>query len=223
MKQVNYISHLNRVFQAFLEDTRLNTTHVSLYFALFHFWNLARFAEQFFINRNEVMQQSKIGSKGTYHKCINDLNQWKYIVYIPSKNPHRGSTVKMSKIGTSTEQVMEHYNTKKETSPEQVPGRNTNSNKLKKRVNISKPKNKIEVIHFFQEEGCKEDQALKFFNHYEALGWKKGNSKILNWKAAAQSWILNAKDYSSKNEISNVLGQNGNLHTKRNKNYNQPL
>ena len=60
---MNYIKHLNAAFQKFIEDSRLNPTHVSLYVALFQFWNISRFADCFYINRQEVMQLSKIGSK----------------------------------------------------------------------------------------------------------------------------------------------------------------
>ena len=52
------------------------------------------------------MQLSKIGSKSTYHRCIKELNHWKYIVYFPSHNPYRGSKIKMFKFETSTEQAL---------------------------------------------------------------------------------------------------------------------
>ena len=67
---MNYIKHLNAVFQKVYADKRLNTTHVSLYMALFQFWNLNRFREEFYIDRQEVMELSKIGSTATYHRCF---------------------------------------------------------------------------------------------------------------------------------------------------------
>lgn len=91
----NYITHLNCFFDKLQNDNRFNTTHVSLYMALFHLWNQARFANDFFINRNEVMQLSRIGSKGTYHKCLHNLSDWKYIVYKPSYNPQIGSLIEI--------------------------------------------------------------------------------------------------------------------------------
>ena len=115
MEDVNYIKHLNAVFNQFSKDSRLNPTHISLYIALFQLWNLNRFLEEFFVNRDEVMQLSKIGSKSTYHRCIKELNHWKYIVYFPSHNPYRGSKIKMLKFGTSFGQVVGHNNTQIET------------------------------------------------------------------------------------------------------------
>jgi len=41
--------------------------------ALFQLWNNNRFPDEFYINRNEVMQFSRIGSKTTYHRCIKEL------------------------------------------------------------------------------------------------------------------------------------------------------
>ena len=120
MQEVNYIKHLNEVFVQFSKDSRLNPTHISLYIALFQLWNLNRFLEEFYINRDEVMQLSKIGSKSTYHRCIKELNHWKYIVNFPSHNPYSGSKIKMLKSGPSSGQVVGHNNTQIETSSGQA-------------------------------------------------------------------------------------------------------
>lgn len=92
---MNYIKLLNAACIRIFGDQRLNATHVSLYYALFQEWNMSRFANSFFINRQQLMQYSKIGSKGTYHRCINELHQWQYINYNPSNNPFKGSVVRM--------------------------------------------------------------------------------------------------------------------------------
>jgi DNA topoisomerase IA len=78
------------------------------------------FKDEFYINREEVMTYSKIGSKSTYHRCIKELTYWKYILYIPSHNPFKGSSVKMFDFGTSTEQVLNQSSTQIETSDGQA-------------------------------------------------------------------------------------------------------
>src|SRR5690606_29939723 len=96
------------------KDTRLNQTHISLYMALFQYWNINRFTKDFYINREETMKMAKIGSKTTYNRCLQNLNDWKYIIYFPSHNPYRGSRVKMlifcpssgASCGTSLVQVV---------------------------------------------------------------------------------------------------------------------
>ena len=84
----------------FSSDNKLNPTHISLYMALFQFWNLSHFSDVIFINREEVMKMSKIGSLGTYHRCLKQLHSWKYLVYLPSHNPFKSSQVKFLKFGT---------------------------------------------------------------------------------------------------------------------------
>ncbi len=106
MEDINYIKHLNGVFEQFSRDSRLNPTHISLYVALFQFWNNNFFKNEFYINREEVMSYSKIGSKSTYHRCIKELSHWKYILYTPSHNPFKGSSIRMFNFGTSSGQVL---------------------------------------------------------------------------------------------------------------------
>ena len=120
MEDINYIKHLNGVFQQFSKDNKLNPTHISLYVALFQLWNNNYFKDEFYINREEVMSFSKIGSKSTYHRCIKELSYWKYLLYTPSHNPFRGSRIKMFDFGTSTGQVLYPNHTEIETSSGQA-------------------------------------------------------------------------------------------------------
>ncbi|WP_299012777.1 hypothetical protein [uncultured Polaribacter sp.] len=222
MQNVNYIKHLKGVFIQFSKDNRLNPTHISLYIALFQIWNSNRFLEEFYINREEVMRFSKIGSKSTYHKCIKELSHWKYIVYFPSHNPYKGSKIKMFKFETSNEQALVSINKHIQTSKN-----NKNTSKL------DQPKNEKEVIHFFEKENWPIIEAQKFYNHYQGIGWKVGGkTKIVNWQATAKNWMIKAEEIMSsraqsreKNkETQNSISQNmDNLKTSKNKNYNEPL
>lgn len=83
---------------------------------LFQLWNNNFFREEFYINREEVMDFSKIGSKSTYHRCIKELSHWGYILYTPSHNPFKGSRIKMFEFGTSSGQVVYTSRTKNETT-----------------------------------------------------------------------------------------------------------
>ena len=78
---MNYIRHLNAFFSFVRSDNRLTSSHVSLYLALFQYWNFNRFQNPFPIYRENIMQISKIGSKNTYHKCLKDLHTTHYIIY----------------------------------------------------------------------------------------------------------------------------------------------
>tara|TARA_R110002124_G_scaffold170518_5_gene338002 strand:+ start:16180 stop:16845 length:666 start_codon:yes stop_codon:yes gene_type:complete len=221
MQKVNYIKHLKGVFIQFSKDSRLNPTHISLYVALFQIWNSNRFMEEFYINREEIMSFSKIGSKSTYHKCIKELNHWKYIIYYPSHNPFKGSKIKMFNFETSSKQVVDSHspnNGQALVSINKHIETNKNINKL------DKPKNEKEVIDFFKKENWPKIEAQKFYNHYMGIGWKVGGkTKIVNWQATAKNWMLKAEEIKRKETQKSVSQNQDNLKISKNKNYNEPL
>src|SRR5476651_155324 len=75
------------------KDQRLLATHISLYTALFICWQRQGFAQPFAVCRRELMGFSKIASVATYHKCIKELDAFRYIRYEPSFHPKLGSLV----------------------------------------------------------------------------------------------------------------------------------
>jgi hypothetical protein len=74
-------------------DERVFATHVSLFTALFIFWQRHGFVSPFSITRKTVMTFSKIASIATYHKCIRELDKYGYIRYQPSFHPAKGSLI----------------------------------------------------------------------------------------------------------------------------------
>jgi hypothetical protein len=100
---MNYINHIRTFYSMAATDERLSANHISLYMALFQFWNLNRFENPFQINRFEVLQMCKIGSLNTYHKCLRDLDCFGYIQYIPSFNPLAGSLVNLYNFDTGVD------------------------------------------------------------------------------------------------------------------------
>jgi hypothetical protein len=227
---MNYIKHLNGVYVQFSKDNRLNPTHISLYIALFQFWNYNRFPNDFYINREEIMKFSKIGSNTTYHRCIKELSHWKYILYSPSHNPFKGSKVKLFNFSTSDKQALYLDS----TINEQALVSNTNVNKHN--INFIKleaiAKEKL-ILDFFKKENYPELEAKKFFNHYQGIGWKVGGkTKMVDWQATARSWMLKAEEMNlSVRAQSRTNSENNlpldhfqdNLHTNQNKNYDEPL
>ncbi|WP_373055458.1 hypothetical protein [Zunongwangia sp. H14] len=235
---MNYIKHLTGVFERFNEDQRLNPSHVSIYYALFQYWNVFRFRKQFFVQREEIMQASKVGSLSTYHKCIRELSEWNYILYMPSKNPLKGSQVKMSIFWTCDEQVEDEHAIsdgqepdKFETFLEQVAeeyGKSgerarvyeTNNIKYNKPIKPLWPKSEFEVIEFFKIKTWPETEASNFYLHYEALGWKiGGNQDVVNWKALAQRWMKKAEEIQKQQKLKNP----DHLKIQNFKNYGEPL
>jgi hypothetical protein len=290
---MNYIKHLTGFFDKVAQDRTLNPTHISLYIALFQFWNCNRFKNPISISRDEVMRISKISSKATYHKCLKNLHSLGYINYEPSFNPFKGSHVflfnfsdelkplpKTVKVTSSNnepiielvnEQVANKHFTSSETSTEQavVPYINNinTTNILKnsnletqaqnfesKEVAVLKKKDKeekekklrekkkenlentnaaeedligdsnptlLDVKNYFLNQNFPEIEAQKFFNYFSSIGWLVGGkSQMVNWRAAAQNWILNANKFNS-NETKQDRAHH--LNTSTDKDYSEPL
>ena len=250
---MNYIKLLNATFEKFYFDDRLNPTHISLYMALFQEWNSSRFADEFYVNRRDLMRVAKIGSKSTYHRCVTDLDSWLYLSYFPSNNPYKGSKIKMAIIGTSDEPDMGRYNPileqlAEQYNPKGVPlekhyhptnGQVVDShrpvsgqalvstiNNTKQVNNIKQPKGRQAVIDFFIEKGFSADEGKKFFDHYESNDWKTSDGKqIRDWQALAKNWMDRTELFDKENNLNKKqLSQiKDNLRTTKNKNYGQPL
>ena len=221
---MNYIEHLNQAFRKIHEDHRLRPTHISLYMALFQFANASRFKSEFQAGREELMQYSKIGSTKTYYKCLNELQQWNYIRYYPSKNVYQSSRFSIGNFYLKGKQVVN----KQETSGKQALPPYINIFKLykdyKQYIQL-KPNFKNEIIKFFNTQNCpvqfqKNAEAEKFIAYYEKLNWQIGEDQpITNWQPLAKKWIdtaLNFKKSSSKDDL--------NIHNlNENKDYDEPL
>ncbi|MFT3752884.1 MAG: hypothetical protein QM800_08395 [Paludibacter sp.] len=160
---MNYILQLSGFFQKVAVDNRLNPTHVSLYMAVFQFWNSEKFRNPVTISRQELMRISKISAKATYHKCIKDLHNFGYIQYIPSYNPFKGSLVYLfdfqsaarlisvpdrTNIETSIEQALDRHRTNIETSIEQalVPSLKHNINSLNENLEKEETQSKNDIV-----------------------------------------------------------------------------
>ncbi|UAM98845.1 MULTISPECIES: transcriptional regulator [Polaribacter] len=107
---MNYIKHLTGFFDKVINDHTLNPTHISLYIALFQFWNCNRFRNPISISRDEVMRISKISSKATYHKCLKNLHALGYLRYEPSYNPYKGSMVYMFNFSENLKPKKKSFN-----------------------------------------------------------------------------------------------------------------
>lgn len=90
---MNYIKHLNSWFDILKSKPETTPTHIALYLVLFQLWNQNRFASSFGINRQDIVNLSKLGSFSTYSKCMKDLHAWGWIVYRPTRSKYGVSQV----------------------------------------------------------------------------------------------------------------------------------
>ena len=56
-------------------DTRICTTHISLYKALLQQWNLNGGLNPVIITRAAIMKVAKVNASCTYNNCMNNLEQ----------------------------------------------------------------------------------------------------------------------------------------------------
>ncbi len=91
----------------------------------------------------------------------------------------------------------------------------------KKRYNLDDiPPNYEELQNYFIEKSSTLQEAEKFFNYYTSKGWLiGGKSKMKDWKASANNWILNTDKFNPKSSAP----QPNHLHTSNKKNYDEPL
>jgi len=68
-------------------------------------WNQNRFQNPIGISRDELMRISKISSTATFHKCIKELSTKGYVIYSPSYNPFKGSTLEVINLDYYTKPV----------------------------------------------------------------------------------------------------------------------
>lgn len=161
---VNFIKHLLAVSDRFIGDERLSPLHISLYYALFHSWNLSKFQVPISISRHDIMRACKIGSANTYTKCLKELDQWEYIQYIPSHNPYKGSQIHMYNFNKTTNNASDisHNKTidktdKKTTAQTNVKAGIPSINTLNK---TNKSKNINEYEHTRKKNNSKSPFAL---------------------------------------------------------------
>jgi hypothetical protein len=206
--------------KCFADDKRLTPHHVSLYVILFQYWNSNRFRNPISISREETMSMSKIGSINTYIKCLKELHAWGYIKYDPSFNPMKGSKVHLYKFDKAD-------NTGSDNADDKADGQvvipsinvlnNTTNNTKRERAPTLE-----QVLEYFLKNEYPTLEARKFFNHYQANGWKLGGkTEIQDWGAAAENWMIKTSNFNS-NGIP-VGYAKGNTNNNSTKDYSEPL
>jgi len=225
---MNYIKHLNNILAALSKDPRVTATHFTLYMALFQTWNENRFQNPISIVRAEVMDAAKISSFTTYTRNLRQLHEWRFIEYIPSNNPSLGTRVNMYDFcngycnGECNGDCKGQCNTSvtpSVTLPPSTPY--INKYKQDKEIKQENQPTLDDVLFFFKEKKYPEEEAKKYYNHYQACGWLMGGkTPIKDWKAAAEKWITNSPKF---NQQANGSKPKPNNNAGTIKDYSEPL
>jgi hypothetical protein len=70
-------------------------------------------------------------------------------------------------------------------------GEKGEEDKLNKQLTKYSEPTQEEAMQYFLKHNSTAEQGQKFYNHYAALGWMKGRTRIAYWKIQANIWIEN--------------------------------
>lgn len=84
---------LSGFFQAIENDFRISTTHIAIFAALLQFRASRNFINPIQAYSIEIQSIAKVVSPKTYHKCMRELDNYGYIIYVPTKNKNKRSSV----------------------------------------------------------------------------------------------------------------------------------
>lgn len=74
------------------------------------------------------------------------------------------------------------------------------------------PPSKQETADFFREHGSTNEEAGRFWYHFDASGWTLGSGrKMKSWQSAAHKWILNSKTKYANGNGTQTQRRNGTL------------
>lgn len=84
---------LTDFFDAIQKDYRISSTHIGIYAALLYYRADKGFANPIAAFRHQIMELAKISAPQTYRKCMNDLNDFGYLKYVPSFKKNQPSKI----------------------------------------------------------------------------------------------------------------------------------
>jgi hypothetical protein len=94
---INYSTVLTNFYKCAQKDQRLLPSHLAVFTAICMLCDEHITTKAIRISRKKVMALAKIRSKSTYHRCIKELVEFDYIIYIPSYNHYFGTYVTFPK------------------------------------------------------------------------------------------------------------------------------
>ena len=136
---------------------------------------------------NDTIQHEYGISRNTIGRSIKKLQDLEYVEVTfngrtRSIVTRAGSIPKMGRQSTQNGEAASPNDTSTNT-------RERTTKKTTKEIG-TRPKDLEVVLEAFREVGAGEDDAMAFFDYYEANGWTQGRNKpIKDWKAAARGWI----------------------------------
>lgn len=84
---------LSVFFESIENDFRIGSTHIAVFAALVEFWVQKGMINPIQAYSIEIQKIAKIVSPKTYHKCMRELDNYGYLIYVPTKNKNKRSSI----------------------------------------------------------------------------------------------------------------------------------
>lgn len=136
-------------------------------------------------------------------QCLKrDLQRWEEYIDKQKLNGSKGGRPSKPKETQETQAFLSEP--KKPDSVSVSDSVNVNDNE---KVNVNKKfiKPTQDQIREYMLEQRMNDESERFYNYYEAVGWKVGRNPMKNWKAAVITWKKNQQPVQTINNNYRVL------------------
>lgn len=133
-----------------------------------------------------------VRNERTVEKSVSSLIAKKILVSDSSK-PH---TQRKLGINTDTQKWCTKnglQDTQKRVTEHPKTGNNIIKS-INKEIERKRTPDFLDVRNHFMEHGFSDKVAKDFFNYYDGIGWKKGNTYIEKWEVFADRWMKREKD-----------------------------
>jgi len=214
-------------FDFAFEHSEVKCQHTALFMWIIELNNRLGWKEQFGIPTNATMEGLHIGNKRTYLDALSDLAKWNFIQIISESKNQYSSTIisicrskKATALHTALDTALIQHSNGIDHSIEHSSApidkqRNQETKKQRNNSLVFTPPNENDVYNFMGEYSVQKHmqwtdekintEAAKFFNYYEANGWKQGRNPMKDWKASARNWMVNNFKFDNSNNSKNVI------------------
>jgi hypothetical protein len=214
-------------FDFAFEHSEVKCQHTALFMWIIELNNRLGWKEHFGIPTNATMEGLHIGNKRTYLDALSDLAKWNFIQIISESKNQYSSTIisicrskKATALHTALDTALIQHSNGIDHSIEHSSApidkqRNQETKKPRNNSLVFTPPNENDVYNFMGEYSVQKHmqwtdekintEAAKFFNYYEANGWKQGRNPMKDWKASARNWMVNNSKFDNSNNSKNVI------------------
>ena len=146
---------------------------------------------QLVTGRDQLSQKSGLSPQSVR----TSLNKLKSTNEITIKSTNKFSIISITNWGLhqhdNQQSNQQLTNNQPATNQQLTTSKNVKNEKNGKKASKARPKDAQEVTEYAASIGFILD-GQNFIDHYEANGWKRGNTSIKDWKACVRTWKKNA-------------------------------